>query len=218
MKKSNYLNKEGQFFVRCSALGTVMASPSKLEISVGAKTYVRNAFKETYLEYENIIESPKFDKGNFMEEQAIKLVSDYYEEPYEKNEEKRTNGYISGTCDIAYGNKIRDIKCPWSKVTFPLFEEDAKSTQYEWQGRGYMMLWNKDFFYLDYCLMDTPKTLIPAWEGSDIHTVLNLSNELRIKTLKYERDLTKEKQIIQRVTGMRLYWDELKKQLNNKNK
>ena len=209
-KKNNYLNKEGEFIVRCSALSSVMASPKKIELSVGAKTYVKNAFKETYLEYKNIIKSPKFDKGNIMEEQAIELISELYNEPYEKNEEERTNGFIKGTCDVSFENKIRDTKCPWSKVTFPLFEEDAKSTVYEWQGRGYMMLWNKDEFYLDYCLMDTPEELIPAWENEEIHISSHLPIDLRVTTISYIRDLEKEQQIIQRVKGCRLYWNELK--------
>ena len=38
MKSNSYLNDEGEFIVRCSALGSVMASPSKNELSVGAKT------------------------------------------------------------------------------------------------------------------------------------------------------------------------------------
>jgi len=215
-KKSKYLNEEGEFIVRCSALGSVMASPNKAELSVGAKTYVKNAFKETYLEYEIFIESPKFDKGNMMEEKAIELISELYKEPYIKNEVERTNGFIKGTCDISFLNKIRDVKCPWNKSSYPLIPEDGKSPIYEWQGRGYMMLWNKDEFYLDYCLMDTPRELIPAWEGEDLHTASDLPIELRVTTLAYKRDLEKEQQIIQRVRGCRLYWDLLKENFNIK--
>ncbi len=210
MKSNSYLNDEGEFIVRCSALGSVMASPSKNELSVGAKTYVKNAFKETYLEYKNVIESVKLDKGNLVEDEAIELISVLYNEPYVKNEELRTNGFIKGTCDVEYQNKIRDTKCSWSKSSFPLFREDGKNTGYEWQGRGYMMLWNKDEFYLDYCLMDTPEDLIPNWERLDIHQASHLEIDLRVTTLFFERDLEKEKQIIQRVKNCRWYWNELK--------
>ena len=208
---SRYLNSDGEFVVRCSALGDVMASPDNLKLSVGAKSYVKKAFKETYWKYDKIIEGAKLDKGIFMEEKAIELIAKYYGEPYVKNEEKRTNSFIIGTCDIAYDNKIRDVKCSWSKDTFPIQPEDAKSSKYEWQGRAYMMLWNKEEFHLDYCLMDTPKTLIPVWESNDLHLTNGLSIEQRITTLSFMRDLKKEKQIIQRVEGCRIYWNELKK-------
>jgi hypothetical protein len=208
--KNKYLNEEGEFMIRCSALGSVMASPKKAELSVGAKTYVKNAFKETYLEYETIIESPKFDKGNMMENEAIELISLKYGEPYVKNEEARTNGFIKGTCDVEFGNKIRDVKCPWNKSSFPLMPEDAKSTNYEWQGRGYMMLWDKEEFYLDYCLMDTPRELVPNWEGKDLHIASGLPTDLRVTTMFYKRELDKEQQIIQRVKMCRQYWEELK--------
>ena len=210
MKSNSYLNSDGEFIIRCSALGQVMASPNKNDMSVGAKTYVKNAFKETYLQYRTVIKGAALDKGNLVEDEAIQLVSNLYNEPYVKNEELRTNGFIKGSCDVEYQNKIRDIKCSWSKSSFPLFREDGKNTGYEWQGRGYMMLWNKDEFYLDYCLMDTPEDLIASWERLDIHHASHLEIDLRVTTLFFERDLEKEKQIIQRVKNCRAYWNELK--------
>jgi len=208
--KNRYLNEKGEFIVRCSSLGNVMASPKKNELSVGAKTYVKNAFKETYLEYRTVIEGPKLEKGNIMEEKAISLIAYKYGEDYVKNDIMISNGFIQGTCDVAFGNKIRDVKCPWNKSSFPLMPEDAQSTNYEWQGRGYMMLWNKEEFYLDYCLMDTPRELIPSWESDELHLGEYLPIDLRVTTLKFTRDLEKELQIIQRVKLCRQYWEELK--------
>ncbi len=171
--KNRYLNEEGEFIVRCSQLGNIMASPKKDELSVGAKTYVKNAFKETYLEYQLSIENKKLDKGILMENEAIRLISEKYKEPYIKNEERRSNGFIIGTCDVNHIDKIRDTKCSWDKTTFPLLPEDGKSSTYEWQGRGYMMLWNKEQFFLDYCLVDTPESLLKEWDDINLHQVSN---------------------------------------------
>jgi len=211
VKSKRHLNSDGELILRCSSLGDCMASPKDAKLSAGAITYVKNAFKETYLGYVPELEGKELDKGKIMEVEAIKLLSLYYEEPYVKNNERRSNGYISGECDIEFMNKIRDVKCPWSKKTHPLLPEDGKNTKYEWQLRGYMWLWNNDEAYLDYTLMNTPPQLIPKWEPLDIHQVDDLNLALRITTLKYERDLTSEHQIIQRIKGMRLYWNELKK-------
>jgi hypothetical protein len=189
-----------------------MASPNKDQLSAGAITFVKNAFKETYLGYEPDYQSDAMSKGVFMEGHSIELLSRFYNEPYEKNEETRTNGFIKGTCDIAFENKIRDVKTSASKKTFPLLPEDAKNTKYEWQGRAYMMLWDKDEFHLDYVLVDTPDSLIPKWESLDLHKGCDeLPDEMRITTISYLRDLTKEMQIINRVKGCRILWNELKK-------
>ena len=92
--------------------------------------------------------------------------------------------------------------------------EDAKSTGYEWQGRAYMMLWDKEEFYLDYCLMDTPEKLIPKWENKQLHQMSHLNINLRITTVEYKRDLQKEQQIIQRIKNCRIYWNLLKEKFN----
>ena len=211
MKTNKHLNDKGQLIVRCSSLGSVMASPNSDKLSVGAKSFVKNAFKETYLEYEESINTIQMSKGKIMEDEAIRLISLMYEEPYIKNEDNLSNGFIKGTCDVHYMNKIRDTKCPFSKKTHPLLPEDGEDSGYEWQGRGYMWLWNKDEFYLDYVLVDTPEDLIPKWEPMSIHRVEHLSLQFRITTIKYERCLIKEQQIKQRIEGMRIYWNELKK-------
>lgn len=219
MSRNRYINEDGEFIVRASALGNCMASPNKTELSAGAKTYVKTAFKETYLNYSEELDLKQLDKGIVCENEAIKIVSKFYNEPYVKNEDRFTNGYIKGECDIAYKDKIRDIKCSWSKKTHPLTPEDAKSTKYEWQGRAYMMLWDKNNFYLDYVLMNTPDHLVPKYEDYELHRGCeDLSLELRITTIHFERDYKKESQIIQRVNLMRDYWNSLKKQFNIKNK
>lgn len=211
-KTNRYLNDQGEFIVRASSLGDIMASPKETKLSAGAITFVKNAFRETYWGYEPDFQSDAMSKGVICEPISIELLSRYYNEPYEKNEETRSNGFVKGTCDIAFENKIRDVKTSASKKSFPLLPEDARNTKYEWQGRAYMMLWDKEEFYLDYVLVDTPDSLIPKWESPDLHKGCDdLPDEMRVTTISFIRDLSKEMQIINRVKGCRILWNELKK-------
>lgn len=52
---------------------------------------------------------------------------------------------------------IDDIKCSWNLRTF----RSAKlTTQYEWQGRAYMYLYDADIFRLRHCLLDCPEEVL----------------------------------------------------------
>ena len=99
-KTNRYLNDQGEFIVRASSLGDIMASPKETKLSAGAITFVKNAFRETYWGYEPDFQSDAMSKGVICEPISIELLSRYYNEPYEKNEETRSNGFVKGTCDI----------------------------------------------------------------------------------------------------------------------
>ena len=123
---------------------------------------------------------------------------------------------IRGTCDILADEYIRDVKLSWSKKTFPLFKEDAGSSLYEWQLRAYMMLYDREYAFLDYCLIQTNPALIPAWEPLDMHKVNELPLNMRVTTLRYDRDYMLESQIIDRIELARIEWENLKSQFNIK--
>lgn len=211
--KSRYLNEEGQLVLRPSSLGNIMANgKSKGELSAGAKTYIKTIFKKVYLGFEEELGGKEIEKGITQEQEGIDLLNLYYDKKYKKNEVTVTNGYLTGTCDIKHGNYIRDVKLSWSKKTFPLFKEDAGSSLYEWQLRAYMMLYDKQKAFLDYCLIETNPKLIPTWESLDMHKVNDLPLNMRVTTLEYDRDYSLESLIIEKIELCRIEWNKLKNQ------
>lgn len=215
LRKHKNINANGELQFRCSSLGDIMASPSQDKLPEGAKTIVKKIFKEYYLGYEEpFVETEAMQKGTTMEPEAIKILNQRYDEFYEKNEKRLNNGFISGECDIYTPELIRDVKCSWSKITFPILPEDGKNTKYEWQGRGYMWLWDVDNFKLDYVLMTTPKKLRKPWESPMIHECDDLDLKFRVTTLEFTRDTEKEEQIKNRILNCRKYFNELKEKFN----
>jgi hypothetical protein len=131
------------------------------ELSDTAKAFVKKIWLKNEKGVVKDIKSKYLDKGIFNEEEAITLKSDVDGVFYAKNEERRYNKDHSGECDIVKdldGKRIIiDVKCSWDAETFM----SAKpSTDYEWQGRVYMELWDAEEFYLSFCLVDCPPHIV----------------------------------------------------------
>lgn len=163
--------------------------------------------KQMVYDFKTELNNKYVNKGNLMEQKAIDLLSLYKDQNYQKNENWFSNDFITGTPDIIHENKIIDIKCSWSKATFPVFKEEAHNIQYEYQMRGYMMLTGCESAEVTYCLMNTPDELI-GFESLNLHNMDSLDLGLRFTTIKYERDLEIEKQIIEKVKIAREYANE----------
>lgn len=193
--------------LRCSQLKAAMTEPrTKGGLSETAKTIVQDIVREQYFGVRQVITSKAMQKGIDCEQASIDLLNSVFFEQYQKNTERRTNDFITGECDIFTGHSIRDIKTAWSIATFPLF--DDVFTDYEWQMRGYMWLWNVDMAMVDYCLVDTPEHLI-GYEQKDLHIVSHIDPERRVKSCVFERDQEKETRIAERVEQLREYHDKL---------
>lgn len=201
--------------IRCHALGKIMTEPKdKKEIlSVGAKTYLNQLAKESVYEYSPQIKSKYLDKGIICEDEAIRLYNEVYFTDLVKNTERRNNGLISGECDLYIPEKRGiDIKCSWSLDTFPVLTEDCHDKDYEWQCRGYMMLFDVPVWDVAYCLVSTPDELI--WEGEeDLHYVDHIDPVMRITTIRYERDLALEDKIKEKASAAITYIAETKKRI-----
>ena len=65
-----------------------------------------------------------------------------------------------------------------------MFADNAND--YEWQMRGYMMLWDCDTAIVDYCLVDTPEHLI-GYEQRSYTLKVTLTPIQRVKVC-FERD------------------------------
>jgi hypothetical protein len=194
--------------IRCSSLSKIMTEPkSKDEVlSVGAKTYIEDLAKEFVYGYVKEVSSKEMEKGLIVEQACIDLLNEVLFTNYVKNAERRENDWLTGECDIFTGRKIHDIKAPWSLATFPATVFAGRDKDYEWQLRGYMMLWNVDESEIDYCMVSTPDELI-RYEPESVHYVDHIDPMLRVTRVPYKRDKALEGKIKQKVDAAREYFD-----------
>lgn len=194
---------------RCSSIGKLMTEPkTKAEgpLSVGAKTYIRSLVaQEIFTDFE--ISSKEMEKGRLVELDGIDLLNRVRGLSLVKNSERRSNRWITGECDLFDASRRRghDIKCPWSIATFPILSTDCEDKLYEWQMRGYMMLWDADEWEVNYALVSTPEELV-RYEPQTMHFVDHYPEHLRLTTWTVKRDLGKEEAMIEKVKAAREYY------------
>lgn len=194
---------------RCSSIGKLMTEPkSKAEgpLSVGAKTYIRELAAQEILGVEFHVSSKEMEKGIEVEQDGIDLLNHVRGLALVKNEERRTNDFLTGECDLfnAPARRGHDLKCPWSAQTFPITVADCEDKLYEWQMRGYMALWNADEWEVNYALVDTPECLI-RFEPMSLHVVGHIPEHHRLTSWVVKRDAEKEAAIYQKVMHARAY-------------
>lgn len=200
---------------RASALSAIMTDgKGKDELSVGAKTYVTKLAKEFVYGYDERITSKYMDKGIRVENASIDLLNAVKLTSYAKNTERRQNAWITGEADIVATHKIIDIKSSWCLTTFPVLAEQGEDKGYEWQLRAYMMLWDKPYAEIAYCLVSTPDDLI-GWEAPSLHQVDHINRELRVTLVPYERDLVLEEKIKVKVEAARIYYEQIVREIAN---
>jgi hypothetical protein len=182
-------------------------------LSVGAKTYIEKLAKEHYYDYLEVITGKQMDKGLIVENQSIELYNSVFFTSHKKNTERRENEWLSGECDIIVPREEGiDIKSSWSLATFPATAAQAHDSDYEWQCRGYMALWDVPRWSVAYCLVNTPDELI-KYEQSDLHYVDHIDATKRVTVVKYERDLALENRIYVKVEAARKYFYQITQQM-----
>ena len=199
--------------IRASALGEIMAPAKKAgELSAGAKTFIKKAFKEELFGFRDTPTSKYMEKGTLVEQDAIDLYNEVHFTDYAKNTERRQHeGILTGECDIFTGDSVIDIKSSWSLATFPIWPDEAANTGYEWQLRAYMLLWDCPRAELAYCMVTTPEHL-RKWENPDMHIVDHIPEHMRITKLPFERDAALETQMLERIRLALAYFDQLKEE------
>lgn len=152
-----------------------------------------------------------------METQAIEMISNLYFLNTTKNDQRKTDGYFSGECDIYLPDQIRDIKCVYELDTFPLThaeaDKKAKSAGYDLQGQVYMHLFDRDIFCLDFILLPTPQELCFGEEQYKMQNeiVQRIPAEKRVRTVTYKRDKAIIETLKEQVEkGQKVYHDILK--------
>ncbi len=208
--------------VRCSSLSKMMTNPrgKNEEISATTKSWLKEMVKEEFYGYKKKLDSPAITKGIDMEDVSIELLNDVIFADHKKNEKRITNDWLTGEADIVGISEILDVKTSWSLETFPAFQEDAdaavKKSGYDWQLRGYMILYNKPQASIRYCMIDTPDYLLKKWDDKKIHKVSHIQAKDRVSTVTIERDKEIEAKIKERYDIANKYYQKYWKEINNK--
>jgi len=204
---------------RASQLGKLMTSSrTKGEaLSQTAKSYIIQKAKEDFFEYRSELNSKYITKGLAQEQDSINLLNLVRLEDYKKNEERVENEWLTGCCDIITENLIIDIKTSWSLDTFPATSYELKDlSDYEWQGRAYMWLYDMPSFELCYVMVSTAPELLGEYENGALHYVDHIAPEKRITSIRFERDKELEIQMAERLILATKFYNEVLTQLKNK--
>lgn len=190
--------------VRTDDEKAVLEKAKDKTLSETAKTFLRQYAKQIVYGFRETFSSKQTEKGIRCEEDAIALYNNVFLENGLKNTERRTNEYLTGECDVLLLRKGVDTKCSWSLATFPAFVEDCHNSDYEWQDRGYMHLWDMPEWETAYCMVDTPDDLI-GYDPHELHKVSHIPEELRVTAISYERCMEKEAKMIEKVKVAQQY-------------
>ena len=204
---------------RASSLGKLMTSSrTKGEaLSQTAKSYIIQKAKEDFFEYRSELNSKYITKGLAQEQDSINLLNLVRLEDYKKNEDRVENEWLSGCCDIITDTSIIDIKTSWSLDTFPATTYELKDlSDYEWQGRAYMWLYDMPKFELCYVMVTTAPEIMGEYENGALHYVDHIAPEKRITSIKFERDKEIEIQMAERLILATEFYNEVLTQLKNK--
>jgi hypothetical protein len=201
-----------------SSLGKLMTTPkSKTEnLSQGAKTYIRQVAKQDFFQYRVELDNKYINKGKDQEQDSIDLLNAVRFTNYKKNDVRIADGYLTGECDILADDRVIDIKTSWNLETWPATPGEAHDNDYEWQGRAYLMLYDREIFELVFCMVTTKDEFLSQWEQIDLHRVDHIAPEKRITSVIYERDLEKEILIREKLIFANEYYSQYINQLNTK--
>ena len=203
---------------RASSLGKLMANDrSGKNMGQTAKSYIIQKAKEDFFEYRSELNSKYITKGLAQEQDSIDLLNLVRLEDYKKNEERVENEWLSGCCDIITDTSIIDIKTSWSLDTFPATTYELKDTSdYEWQGRAYMWLYDMPKFELCYVMVTTAPEIMGEYENGALHYVDHIAPDKRITSITFERDKEIEIQMAERLILATEFYKEVINQLESK--
>lgn len=188
----------------------LLASLKERTLSEGAKTHIRNLAAQEIFGVEFEVSSKEMEKGNLVEPDGIALLNRVRGLSLVKNTERKTNAWLTGEADLfnAAGRRGHDLKCPWSIATFPITLTDCKDTLYEWQMRGYLMLWDAVEWEVNYALISTPEHLI-RYEPASMHFVDHIPEHMRLTTWTVTRCPVKEAAMVEKIKAAREYYAEV---------
>jgi hypothetical protein len=185
--------------IRSSSLGYLMTEPaskSDKEAGLLSKTAQKHLL-EVYIAEKygrrKDIQTKQMKKGIQVEDESIKLLSKFMGKDFTKNEERFTNGYITGLPDIITDDCIIDIKSSYDIWTFLGNLPDKLDSLYYWQMMCYMWLTGKTKAKITYCLSNTPFGMIEQEKKSlfyKMDVISEESPEFIKESLKLEFNMT----------------------------
>lgn len=195
------------FRIHCSQIGKIMSNAkTKGELSATCKTFLM----EWYANDREQIHSKYIMKGNLVEIDLIDFMAEQIGLGMaEKNEVTVHNEWMVGTCDVITNHLIVDVKAAWSRKTLQQQAIEGMNPDYEWQGRGYMALYERPTFIVFHGLMNTPEEA--NYDGEVVYD--DLPDNERWVAYQVQRDVTIEQQIIQRVIQCREWLEEYDKKM-----
>jgi hypothetical protein len=204
---------------RASQLGKLMTSSRTKGEVLGqtAKSYIIQKAKEDFYEYKTELNNKYILKGIHQEQDSIDLLNAVRFESYKKYEHRAENEWLTGSCDIITEDLIIDIKSSWSLETFPATSYELKDlSEYEWQGRAYMWLYDRPTFELCYVMVSTADDILSDYDSYAIHKVDHIDPAKRITSIRFERDKELEIQMAERLIEATKFYKEVINQLENK--
>ena len=204
---------------RASQLGKLMTSSRTKGEVLGqtAKSYIIQKAKEDFFEYKTELTNKYVMKGIHQEQDSIDLLNAVRFESYKKNEKREENEWLTGSCDIITEDLIIDVKTSWSLETFPATSYELKDlSEYEWQGRAYMWLYDMPTFELSYVMVSTADDLLSDYDSYAIHKVDHIDPAKRITSIRFERDKELEIQMAVRLIEATQFYKEVLTQLQEK--
>jgi len=215
---------------------------AKPELSVGAKTFLKQLYLEEVFGRRKDIQTKYTEKGTLMELEGVKLANSVLDwgmsssdiAQLEFSKLRWSNDFITGEMDINTDTLLADIKCPWDIFTFPFFDKEIPNSNYYWQLQGYMMLTGHDQAQLVYTLVDAPEHIIldeqrrTEWQRKDIElpddvadairnsmTFADIPAELRVKRWVISRNESDFAKIKEHVLMAREYLIQLNEEMSN---
>ncbi len=190
------------------------------ELSETAKSYIKSLAKQHFYGYDIELNNKYISKGLIQEQDSINLINAVRFTDYKKHTGRVETDLMSGECDILLDDLIIDVKTSWSMETFPATKEDAEDSAYEWQGRGYMHLYDRDSFEVIHCMVSTdPKdefNLLSPWDNLSLHRVDHIDPAKRITVVRYQRDLELELDMLTKLRYASEYYAQVMNELINK--
>jgi len=229
-----------QFIARASQMGELMTNPrTKSEIlSATAKTAVQKSVLFDKYGIIDDISSKPTDKGIQLEPEAIEsagLVLGWFD--VEPTKKRMINDFFTGEPDVLTPTLLADIKCSYSGLTFPWFNDEIPTAGYFYQLQVYMNLSGHKTAELVYVLLDTPEQMVldeinrkvwkmlpdPRYSNFSqneielmadeqvrrLHNFAHIPIEKRVKKYRVDYDESVIKSMKDRVTLCREYYDSI---------
>jgi hypothetical protein len=152
--------------IRASSVGYLMTEPvTKADKEAGllsktAQKHLLDVYIAEKYGRKKDIQTKQMKKGVEVEQESIDLLSMYLKMPFNKNEKRFTNDFISGSPDIIDNERIIDIKSSYDLWTFIGNIPDKLDSLYYWQMQSYMWLTGTKSAVIAYCLVNTPENII----------------------------------------------------------